>query len=166
MARYFKFPEELKDYDFVALYDKESNARLKIKYLALSYLKEGKPLMEVSNLIYVGYSTIATWVFKLQTNGLTGLQNKARSGRTKKLSKDNLPAFKKDVLELQEQRIGGRVIAKDIQKHLAEKYGCDCCLATVYNLLAEVNLVWITGRSSHPKRDEAAQSEFKKTLNR
>ena len=45
MARYFKFPEELKDYDFIGLYDKESNARLKIKYLALSYLKEGKPLM-------------------------------------------------------------------------------------------------------------------------
>jgi len=43
--------------------------------LALAYLKEGKALMEVSNLIYVGYSTIATWVFKLQTNGLTGLHN-------------------------------------------------------------------------------------------
>lgn len=36
MERYFIFPEELKDYDFVGLYDKESNARLKIKYLALS----------------------------------------------------------------------------------------------------------------------------------
>lgn len=101
-------------------------------------------------------------MFKLQTNVLTGLQCKARSGRIKKLSKDNLPAFKKDVLELQEQRIGGRVIVKDIQKYLADKYGCECCLATVCNLLAEANLVWITGRSSHPKRDEAAQSKFKK----
>lgn len=164
MARYFRFPDELMSYDFIELYSKESNARLKIKYLALSHLKAGKHLIEVSSMIHVSYATIATWVTKLSADGLSGLTDKQRSGRTKKLPKDKLLNFKADVLELQSQRGGGRIIAKDIQTHIAKKYDCNCCLATVYNLLAEVNLVWITGRSSHPNRNESAQVELKKTL--
>ena len=34
---------------------------------------------------------------------------------------------------------------------------------SVYNALHRVNLVWISGRSKHPKADVGAQESFKKT---
>jgi transposase len=43
------------------------------------------------------------------------------------------------------------------------KYGIDPSLATVYNTLKRADLVWITGRSIHPKADLEAQEAFKKT---
>jgi transposase len=37
-------------------------------------------------------------------------------------------------------------------------------LRSVYNTLQRVGLVWITGRSQHPKANLEAQEAFKKTL--
>ncbi len=42
------------------------------------------------------------------------------------------------------------------------KYGVDPALSTVYNTLKRAGLVWITGRSIHPKADMEAQEAFKK----
>jgi transposase len=164
MARYFEFPEELKQYDFVELYRKEQNPRLKIRYLGLSYLKDGKRLMEVSKLIHVTYETIASWVKKVESRGISVLADKPKSGRSRKFPKSKLPEFKNEVLQLQATRLGGRIIAKDVKQLIEEKYNCQCCIATVYNLLAAAGLVWITGRSSHPKLDIGAQEEYKKTF--
>ena len=35
--------------------------------------------------------------------------------------------------------------------------------ANVYAILKKAGLVWITGRSIHPKTDKKAQEDFKKT---
>jgi transposase len=43
------------------------------------------------------------------------------------------------------------------------KYGIDPSLRTVYDTLKRADLVWITGRSIHPKADLEAQEAFKKT---
>jgi hypothetical protein len=42
------------------------------------------------------------------------------------------------------------------------KYGIDPSLKTVYNTLKRADLVWITGRSIHPKADLEAQEALKK----
>ena len=72
-------------------------------------------------------------------------------------------AFKQAVLELQDNRKGGRIRGKDIMELMKEKYRINSCLNTVYNTLKRVDLVWITGRSVHPKVDVEAQEAFKKT---
>jgi len=46
---------------------------------------------------------------------------------------------------------------------MKEKYGINPSLNTVYSTLKRVDLVWITGRSIHPKGDIEAQETFKKT---
>ncbi|MCB1109532.1 MAG: winged helix-turn-helix domain-containing protein [Chlamydiia bacterium] len=42
------------------------------------------------------------------------------------------------------------------------KYGVNPSLNTVYNALKRADLVWVTGRSIHPKADLEAQETFKK----
>jgi len=44
------------------------------------------------------------------------------------------------------------------------KYGVDPSLRTVYDTLKRAELVWITGRSIHPKADLETQETFKKNF--
>jgi hypothetical protein len=48
-------------------------------------------------------------------------------------------------------------MGKYIQKHIHETYRVNYCLRNIYRLLNELELVWITSRSQHPKQDLAAQ---------
>jgi hypothetical protein len=61
---------------------------------------------------------------------------------------------------LQEQRPGGRITGHDIRILLEEQFQVACCLNSVYNLLARLDLVWITVRSKHPKQSQASQDTF------
>ena len=79
------------------------------------------------------------------------------------MSAEHLEAFRLAVLELQEKKAGGRVRGKDILELMQTKYGIDPTLKTVYNTLKRADLVWITGRSIHPKADLEKQEAFKKT---
>ena len=53
-------------------------------------------------------------------------------------------------------------MGKDIQKHIEEKFSVTYKIRNIYKLMKELNLVWITSRSRHPKQDLAAQDKFKK----
>ena len=71
---------------------------------------------------------------------------------------------------MQQEKEGGRVTGKDIQMRLQNKWGISYGLGGTYNLLDKCKIVWITGRSKHPKSNPEEQEEFKKnskiTLNR
>ncbi|NYT46798.1 MAG: winged helix-turn-helix domain-containing protein [Candidatus Methanofishera endochildressiae] len=75
----------------------------------------------------------------------------------------NRKKFKEAVITLQEERVGGRITGHDIRQLLDEQFQIKCCLNSVYNLLARLNIVWITVRSKHPKQDQTTQDDFKKT---
>jgi len=66
-------------------------------------------------------------------------------------------------MKLQDHRLGGRITGHDIRALLEEQFQVACCLNSVYNLMARLDLVWITVRSKHPKRSQASQDAFKKT---
>ncbi len=62
--------------------------------------------------------------------------------------------------EIQDKREGGSIGAKGIQELLADEF--DCSLSGVYALLDRLNIVWISGRSLHPKSSQEAMEQFKK----
>lgn len=162
MPRYLKFPNEHKEIDFLTKYKKENNAKLKIRYLAMHYLQTGKTASEIAALLSITIKSIGVWVNKIKSEGIDGLKNKPKSGRKPLLTQDKLTELKTDVLEMQNSRSGGRIIAKDVQAHILNKFNIKCSLSAVYNFLEAADLVWITGRSAHPKKDVKAQDEFKK----
>jgi hypothetical protein len=55
---------------------------------------------------------------------------------------------------------GGRIIAEDIQELLANQYNCCYTLSGVYTLSARLNIVWISGRSKHPKHSKELVHEW------
>ena len=151
------------DHDFEDLLKKASHPREKIRYLAFCHIKEGKSTSAVAKIIKIDRHTIGNWIKKFNQEGIAGIKEKGGRGNKPKLKVSEEEAFRKAVLELQDSRPGGRIIGLDILNMIEEKFNIKCTLSSVYNALRRVELVWISGRSKHPKADFEAQKAFKKT---
>lgn len=162
-GRKSKLPNAMNAYDFGALAKREPNARVRIRLMGLAHLQEGNTITATAKMCRVQLCTIHDWLYRFKHGGIEALQDQQGQGRKPKLPKDQHQVFKIEVLELQNNRPGGRVKGLDVLKLMEEKLGIKCSLDTVYRTLARVNLVWISARSKHPKTDFLAQETFKKT---
>lgn len=131
--------------------------------LGMAHLQDGRDYQDIALSLRVSKITVQGWVQRFKAEGLDGLRESPRSGAKRKLEASQEAPFKEAVLRLQAQRSGGRATGHDIKALLAEQFQVTCCLASVYNLLARLGLVWITVRSKHPKQNQANQDSFKKT---
>lgn len=161
-----KLPENFYDHDFAELAKSERDPRKRSRLTALGILQQKVSLKKTAKLLKTERQTIREWLTKFKESGLDGLSDKHRSGRPPRLKKDQEAAFAAAVLQLQEDRKGGRITGSDIQKLAEEKFNVKYSLDRIYTLLAQLKIVWITGRSKHPKSNEALQEDFKKKIQR
>ena len=129
----------------------------------MAHLQEGRDYHEIATALRVSKITVQGWVQRFKVAGLDGLRESPRSGAQRKLEASQEAPFKEAVMKLQDQRSGGRITGHDRRTLLEEQFQVSCCLNSVYNLLARLNLVWITVRSKHPKQSQTRQDAFKKT---
>lgn len=155
--------EGIKQYNFDKLAKTEGSPRERRRFLAFAHLSEGQTFTQAAASVRVKLRSLMRWVKRFRTEGLEGLKDKAGRGAKPLILAEHRAAFRQAVLELQERRTGGRIRGRDILELMHTKYGIDPTLKTVYNTLKRADLVWITGRSIHPKADLAAQEAFKKT---
>lgn len=153
----------IEQYDFDKLATKAGSPRERRRFLAFAHLREGKTFTEAAICVRVKLRSLMRWVRKFKTEGFEGLKDKAGRGAKPLIPSEDRVAFREAVLELQEKRTGGRIRGRDVLELMQTKYGIDPTLKTVYNTLKRADLVWITGRSIHPKADLEAQEAFKKT---
>lgn len=155
--------EGLNQYDFNHLLRREGNPRERRRYLAFAHLQEGKNFTEAAAMVKIKLRTLMNWVQKFRKKGIEGLQDQLGRGAKPHLPNELLEAFRQSVLELQANRKGGRIKGQDILKLMEEKFGVHPSRSSVYGTLKRADLVWITGRSQHPKANMEAQEAFKKT---
>lgn len=163
-GRKAEYIEGLGQCDFDKLATTSGSPRERRRYLAFAHIQAGKSFVKAAAAVRVNLRSLMRWIHKFRANGLEGLKDKPGRGAKPCLPPEHRSAFKQAVLELQQSRIGGRIRGKDILELMKKKYGVDPSLSTIYNTLRTVDLVWITGRSVHPKTDKEAQEAFKKTL--
>lgn len=155
--------EGIEQYDFDKMAKTEGSPRERRRFLAFAHLREGKTFTETAAFVRVKLRSLMRWVKRFRTEGLEGLKDKAGRGAKPLILLEHRAAFRQAVLELQERRTGGRIRGRDILELMHTKYGINPTLKTVYNTLKRADLVWITGRSIHPRADLEAQEAFKKT---
>lgn len=158
-----ELPEGLADYNFGKLAKQERNARVRLRLLGLAHLRNGHTITATAKMCQVERSTVYDWIKRFKQGGFEALKEQAGRGAKPKLPREQHLVFREAVLELQNQREGGRIKGLDVMRLMEEKLGIKCSLDTVYRALAKVDLVWISARSRHPKTDFAAQDAFKKT---
>ena len=151
-------------YDFDKLSKTQGNHRERKRYLAFAHIKDGKSFTEAAAAIRIQLRTLMNWIKQFRMHGIDGLKDQPGRGAKSYLPTEEKAAFKEAVLELQEKRPGGRVRGLDVLALMKEKYNVEPTLSTVYNTLKRAGLVWITGRSIHPKADIEAQENFKKNF--
>ena len=152
---------EIQTYDFLATYKVERDARIKIKLLALDHLREGRSIDEVSNITRYDSKSIKSWLELFILFDYEGLIERAGRGRKPRLPSVEEENFKIELDNLQESRKGGRVVAFDVQGLLANKFDCCYSISGIYALLDRLNIVWISGRSKHPKQSQEAIDQYK-----
>ncbi len=78
--------------DRAYLQDLLSKGSLKVKIYkraqGLLYLDQGKGVVEIGDLLNVGYQTVSRWRLNYRQLGLLGLEDKARSGRPLRIDGD------------------------------------------------------------------------------
>jgi len=157
--------EAINDFDFKKLFKTAAHPRERLRFLAFAHIKEGRSNTEIADILKVNRMTITDWIKKFNREGIDGLREKGGRGAHHKLPRTEEEAFRKAVLELQDKKKGGRIKGTDILRLMEEKFSVKCSLQSVYNTLQRVDLVWISGRSKHPKSDPQTQEAFKKTSN-
>lgn len=156
--------QEIQDYDFKLEYKRERDPLIKIKFQALHHLQSGKLLKDVADIVLYDEKAIRSWVRRFVNFDYEGLLEKKGRGQKPRLPKDKEDEFKDELDKLHEVRKGGRVTVDDIQKLLLEKFDCNYSRQGVYTLLDRINIVWISGRSKHPKHSQDAIEDFKETF--
>ena len=153
----------MQDYDFEALSRKEPHPRTRIRLLGMAHVQAGQSFSEIARILKISREIVRHWVQRFTDEGLAGLSEKPGRGAKPKLSSQDEPAFEQAILKLQAQQGGGRVRGEDIRDLLSKRFDAHYTLNGVYELLKRLDLVWITGRSIHPKTAPEIQAAFKKT---
>lgn len=163
MFKPIELPDVLWVEDFEGLYRREKHPRVKMRYLAMLLLRQGKSYKEVGKIVQVHEKTVLKWIRRLRADGIAGLQERGGQGRKPRLGEERYEEVKQAILECQASLVGGRIIGKDIQKLLKEEFGVELSVNRIYELLHIMGLSWVSARSQHPRADVARQETFKKT---
>jgi transposase len=152
--------------DLSKLINSTSNARLRLRLLAVSHFIDGKNRTEIASFLKVSRLSVNKWIKAYLDAGLDGLIEKQRSGRPSRLTQSQKKRLKNYVISNAIKPEGGRLQGSDITQFIADEFNVSYKPSGVYRLLHELNLSWITTRSKHPKQSEEEQEDFKKILKR
>jgi transposase len=161
MRRTKEMVKQIQEYDFLSTYKVERDPRIKIKLLALHHLQKRKNIKAVSRITLYDEKCVRHWICMFVLFDQEGLIEKKGRGRKPRLEKSKDEVFREKSDEIQECKQGGRIIVDDIQELLAEEFNCCYSRSGVYALLDRSNIVWISGRSKHPKYSQEVIEQFK-----
>jgi transposase len=141
-----------------------NNASLKLRYLAVQKFHEGHSRTSIAKILNVSRRLVNEWITKFLSGGFDALALKLATGQPSRLSDNQKAQLKKYVIAHTIKPQGGRLMGKDIQRYVQESFNVNYCIRNIYRLMKELDIVWITSRSKHPKQDLVAQEAFKKIL--
>jgi len=152
----------LVEIDFKKLIAKETNARMRIRLLALAHIKDGANRTETAKFLKISRRSVNDWVRRFYSDGIEGIKDKPRSGRPCALSEKQQEQLKKYILDNSIKPDGGRLKAALLINYIHDEFGIKYSLDNIYRLLHSLNFSWITSRSRHPKQSLHVQEDFKK----
>jgi transposase len=114
-------------------------------------------------LYNTSFKQICNWVHQFESEGIEGLKNKPKPGRTSRLTQAQKDELKFVLLNNSPEEYdyntstwNGPIIIDYIDKKYHIKYK----KAQIYNILKDMGLSFQKGRPSYPEADEKKREEF------
>ncbi|MCK6650637.1 MAG: IS630 family transposase [Bacteroidia bacterium] len=161
MVKTEELVDKIHGFDFLASYKVERDPRIKIKLLALHHLQNGKSIQDVSEITLYNSKSVKSWLENFIAFDYEGLIEREGRGRKPRLPCEEEESFKTELCKMQDSKPGGSLGATEIRTMLADQFDCCYSRSGTYALLDRLNLVWITGRSKHPKSSQEAIELYK-----
>ena len=135
------------------------------RLLALAQVIDGGSRREAARAGAMDRQTLRDWVHRYNAEGIEGLCDRPRSGRPPQLSEAQLAELAGLVEagpELAVQRVV-RWRCVDLQGEIKARFGVEISERHVGRLLKRLKFTRLSVRPRHPRADEVAQQDFKKT---
>jgi len=135
------------------------------RLLAVLWAVEGKSALEIARTLHRSRRSVQIWVYRYRDQGLTGLENRPRSGRPSRLKRDRLAALETRIEAGPRPEDGScRLAGREIQRILAQEFGTVYSLAGTYRLLHRMGYSCLKPRPRHRKTDPETQEAWKQAF--
>jgi len=145
------------------MYDKEKNAKPKLRLLSAVHRKRGKSIDEIAYLLSKPRRTIHGWLTRFQKRGIGGKDSIKQSGRPATLTLTQRKNLVKDLERGPPHNISGLWSTKELRGLLKRKYHVEFVNQHVWRLLVSLGFSMQRPRKQHyqkPSEEEIAR--FKK----
>jgi len=161
-----KFLPEFSKAELTKLYQKEKNAKAKLRLLAAIFRKEGKSLDAISESVQTPKTTVHDWLSRLESNGLDGLVDVKQPGRPSWLSQDQKQKLDEVLSGIPEkQGIPFKIWTTSLVQYIIhELFNVTYKPRNVQKLVKKLGFTLKSPRSRNKKASTKAQEEFKKKL--
>lgn len=135
------------------------------RILAIALVLEGGSREAAARAAGAQRQTLRDWVIRYNAEGVEGLKDRPKPGRTPRLRGDNLKAF--EGLVEQGPDIAVHKVVRwrcaDLKEVARDRFGVSLSGRSIGRVLGQLRFVRLSVRPQHPDADEAAQEAFKKT---
>src|SRR3989344_3226605 len=147
------------------MYDKEKNAKSKLRLLGALHRKRGKSIDEIAYLLSKPRRTVHGWLTRFQKRGIGGKDSIKQSGRPATLTPTQQKNLVKDLERGPPHNISGLWSTKDLKYLLKRKYRVEFVNQHVWRMFVSLGFSMQRPRKQHyqkPSKEDIAL--FKKKL--
>ena len=149
--------------ELIGLYQKEKNAKAKIRLLCAIHRKKGMSLQKISNVVILPVSTISDHLIRLQ-NDFNRLSDDGNQSRPTKLSSDDIQQLLDAISRSPTESNYPAILwtTKMIRHYIVQTFNVEYTLHGIRKLLHRNNFVRLKPRPEHIKGNKEQQKNFKK----
>ena len=136
------------------------------RLLAIALVLDGRSRSEAADQNGMDRQTLRDWVHRYNADGIAGLKSRAGPGRPAALTPSQMEELKALVIAGPDPALHGVVRWRclDLRAEVTRRFAVTVNEGTVGKWLRQLGLTRLQPRPFHPKKDEEAQTAFKKTL--
>lgn len=147
------------------LYNREQNAKAKLRLLAAIRRKKGESIDEIAAALEKPRRTIHGWLHRFEQRRLKAVYDTKQPGRPSWLSKAQLRTLRRELLRGPAHVPGRLWTMRLASDHIRKRYGIIYKRHNIFRLLHALGFSVQKPRQQHYKADGAAQEHFKKKRN-
>ncbi|TEW55677.1 transposase [Psychromonas sp. RZ22] len=125
--------------NFHPLIAQETNARMRIRLIALSHIQDGASNTQTARYLKVSRHSVNNWVKQFNEEGIAGLKEKSRSGRPSRLSPNQQKQLSIYIRESNIKLNGNNSSAPIVLNYIKHEFGIEYKLKNIYRILNQLN---------------------------